>query len=114
MRPIATEAAKVRCSHGMGRASPVSSVRFLRFAGRAALAADDLAFNGVTLCPVIGPAVKPCTATLPLVSGASRFVRANGRPLALLGATGGTDGVPPGVTLWSVLDAGQTLVRAGG
>lgn len=111
---IAVEGARVRCSHGMGFASPQSSRRFLRFAGRRVLVAPDMPANGVRLCPHRGPTVKPCQSTLPLTSGVSRFVFANNAPVVLEGATGGTDGVPPGVTTYTVRAAGQGLVSAGG
>lgn len=114
MPAFAVEGAKVRCSHGMGYAKPRSSRAFLKFDGRAALVARDLAWNPISLCPNYGPTVKPCMNTLPLAAGFSSFVFANGAPLAFDGAKGPTDGVPPGVTSYGVRAPGQTLVRAGG
>ena len=111
---IAVEGASVRCSHRLGRAKPRSSRPFLRINGRAVLVREDLPANAISWCPNYGVALKPCQTTLPLVSGFSRFVFADGRPVAFVNAVGPTDGVPPGVTIYSIRDPGQELVEAAG
>ncbi|MBX3569841.1 MAG: hypothetical protein KF914_17385 [Rhizobiaceae bacterium] len=110
---VAVEGCKCRCSHGMGRSTPKSSRPFLRIGGSAVLTVDDMAYNFVSFCPNLGPTVKPCDTTLPLVTGRSAFVFANDSPIVFDLAQGGTDGVPPGVTTWAVIEPGQTFVRAG-
>ncbi len=112
MAEVAVETAKVRCSHGMGYARPTSSRPFLRIGSVPVLVAGDMAGNAIRLCPNYGPTMKPCTATLPLVSGRSRLVFANGAPLVLHRATGPTDGIPPGATSFSVRAPGQEFVFA--
>lgn len=114
MIEIAVEGAKVRCSHGMGYAKPVSSRPFLTIKGRAVLVDRDLPGNKIRLCPNVGPTTKPCTRTLPLAKGWSTFVFANGAPVALVKAKGPTDGIPPGVTYYSIRTPGQDLVRTSG
>ncbi len=114
MPNIATESARVRCSHGMGYAKPVSSRPFLRINGKPVLVDVDMSGNSISLCPNYGPTTKPCQTTLALAKGRSSFVFANGRPVVFHAAIGPTDGIPPGITTWSVLDAGQDLVKAGG
>lgn len=112
MIAIAVESAKVRCSHGMGYARPKSSRPFVRMRGRAVLVDRDMSGNTVRLCPNVGPTTKPCRNTLPLMTGRSTFVFANGAPVVLHRASGLTDGIPPGVTTYRVRKPGQELVRA--
>ena len=114
MRAIAVEGAKVRCSHALGSARPRSSRSFLRICGRAVLVRQDLEANPISWCPNYGVAVKPCLRTGPLVTGFSRFVFAGGRPVAFVAALGPTDGVPPGVTTYSIRASAQDLVGADG
>ena len=114
MIEIAVQSARVRCSHGMGYARPVSSRSFCRIKGRAVLVDRDLPGNSVSLCPNYGPTTKPCTLTLPLVSGRSALVFVNGAPVALHRAKGPTDGIPPGITTYSIRSPGQSLVRVTG
>jgi hypothetical protein len=111
---IAVEGASVRCSHRLGRAKPRSSRAFLRIDGHPVLVRQDLAANGISWCPNYGVSVKPCTMTGPLANGFSSFVFADGRPVAFVQAVGPTDGVPPGVTTYSIRDPGQDLVGASG
>ena len=114
MLEIVVEGAKVRCSHGMGYARPKSSRPFLRMQARAVLVDRDMPGNTIRLCPNVGPTTKPCKNTLPLASGRSTFVFANGAPVVLHRAQGPSDGIPPGVTTYGVRKPGQDLVRAQG
>jgi len=114
MPHVATESAKVRCSHGMGYAQPKSSRRFLRIKGKPVLVDRDMPANAISLCPNYGPTTKPCTRTLPLAAGRSGFVFANGAPVVLDQAKGPTDGIPPGLTSYAVRAPGQSLVSVGG
>ena len=111
---LAVEGAKIRCSHSLGYAKPRSSRGFLRIAGQPVFVAGDMPANFITLCPNYGPTTKPCTGTLPLANGISRFVFANDAPVVLEGATGPTDGIPPGLTTYSIRAAGQSFVQAAG
>lgn len=114
MPMISTEAASVRCSHGMGYAKPVSSRPWLRINGEPVLVDRDLPGNAIKSCPNYGPTVKPCKTTLALVSGRSALVFAGGRPVVFQAARGPTDGIPPGATTYSVRKAGQDFTQAGG
>lgn len=114
MRNIATENARVRCSHGMGNAKPQSSRPFLRISGAAVLVDADMPGNSIKRCPNYGPTTKPCTTTLPLATGRSSFVFAAGRPVVFEAARGPTDGIPPGITTYAVLRAGQDFTKASG
>lgn len=114
MPHIATESARVRCSHGMGYARPLGSRRFLRIAGKPVLVDRDMPANAISLCPNYGPTTKPCTRSLPLISGRSGFVFAGGAPLVLDQAAGPTDGIPPGLTTYRVRSPGQGFVSVSG
>jgi hypothetical protein len=60
---------------------------------------------------MVGPAIKPCTTTLPVRVGYSDLLRIEGRRVCLDTVTGLTDGSPPGTVNYSVRAAGQALVR---
>lgn len=114
MRELVVEGAKVRCSHGMGFARPRASREFLRILGRGVLVDIDMVGNSIRLCPNVGPTTKPCTTTLLLTNGRSNFVFANGAAVVLHRARGATNGIPPGVTYYSVKAPNQPFVFATG
>lgn len=111
MHPV-TENAFVTCAHRLGVVGLAASQRVVSIQGHAVLVEPDPVGKPIVGCPNAGPAIKPCTATLPLKTGYSRLLRIGGRPVCLETLEGFTDGTPPGNVTYSVRRAGQTLVEA--
>ena len=106
--------ARILCSHG-GQVAVIPKQTQVLVGGAPALCVGDLEGSLVLNCPIPPtPLTKPCTVlvSVPPIPGvaASLVAKAMGRPLLLAGATGITDGVPPGPAM--VAFPGQTQVLA--
>lgn len=105
-----TDEADVRCTHHVGRSPQQPTQAWVRIAGHPVLVMPNPVGRPIRGCPNIGIGIKPCTATLPIRSGASAFVRIDGQPVVRADLVGYTDGTPPGAVDYRVRDAGQRLV----
>jgi hypothetical protein len=111
---LLTEAATLKCQH-MGAVANVPSQQWVRIGGRRVLVENDPEGRDIDRCPNRGPeGIKPCTNTLLVHEGYSTFVRIDGHAVCLDDLWGLTDGTPPGAVRYTVLDAGQDFVEAGG
>jgi len=106
---VLTEDAKLFCKHGPGKVSIQGTQEVVTIGGRMVLVEPDPVGRSITGCPM-APPFKPCLTTLPVVKGYSDFIRIDGRRICLDTVTGFTDGVPPGVIMYEVRDAGQHFV----
>lgn len=62
-------------------------------------------------CPNRGPhGIKPCGKTLPVRLGYSVFIRIDGHAVCLDNLWGFTDGTPPGIVKYNVVDPAQQFV----
>lgn len=105
-----TEDAAIVCKHQLGRAANLPTQDWVRIDGRRVLVAPDPSGRPISGCPNCGPAIKPCTTTLPVKEGYSDWIRIGGRGLCLDTVTGYTDGTPPGVVKYVVAFPGQQWV----
>lgn len=108
-----TEDAKLVCKHEMGKVQIVPSQNLVFVNGRRVLVEIDPEGKAIAGCPNYGPTIKPCTATLRVMTGYSNLLRVGGRKISLDTVTGLTDGTPPGTVLYEVRNPGQQLVREG-
>lgn len=108
------EDATLICDHG-GRIKVETSQDLVRIAERIVLVAKDPEGRDINVCPNVAPVIglRPCLHTLAVKVGYSCFVRIEGRAVCLDSVTGLTDGSPPGVVSYKVVDPAQSLVGAG-
>lgn len=106
-----TEDADLRCAHDIGKVGIIAGQGWVRVNARRLLVERDPEGRPIAGCPNAGPAIKPCTATLPVETGYSGFIRIDGRRVCLDTVTGLTDGTPPGTVKYDVRASGQHLVR---
>lgn len=106
-----TQDTDVRCTHHLGAAPQRSSQDLVRVGQRRVLVSPDPVGRSISGCPNIGVAIKPCTTTLAIRRGESRFIRIEGRPVIRADLDGFTDGTPPGAVHYRVVNPAQTLVR---
>ncbi len=108
-----TEDAVLTCKHELGRVAIIGTQDLLTIGGRRVLVENDPASRPIAGCPNIGAAIKPCLFTLPVQTGYSDWIRADGKRLCLNTVTGLTDGTPPGVVKYQVSSTGQSFVTEG-
>jgi hypothetical protein len=108
-----TEDAKLVCDHG-GRVSIVATQNLVRIAKRRVLVRPDPEARPIASCPNANPpaGILPCKLTLQPRAGYSGLVRILGQPVCLDSLLGYTDGSPPRVTNYTVVDPAQQLVQA--
>jgi hypothetical protein len=106
-----TENAKVSCDHQLGLAKMAASQEFVTIGRVLVLRGNDPVSKPITGCPMVGVAIKPCLATLAMAKGHSSFVLISGKPICLDTTTGLTDGTPPGMVNYKVLNPGQSFVN---
>ena len=85
--------------------------RFVRIDGQYALVKGDPELQPIVGCANAGFTIKPCNITLK-GQGYSAFVRIGGQPVCLDTLSGLTDGTPPGIVRYTVVDARQHFVEA--
>lgn len=105
------EDATLVCDHG-GRIENKPSQDWVRIAERRVLVENDPEGRDIRLCSNLNPVIglKPCLHTLVVKEGYSTFVRIDGHAVCLDTVTGLTDGSPPGVVNYDVVDPAQSLV----
>jgi hypothetical protein len=108
---LLTQDACLNCDHELGLVTIVPSQPLVTVGSRRLLVERDPEQRAIVGCPMVGPAIKPCTTTLPVRVGYSDLLRIEGRRVCLDTVTGLTDGSPPGTVNYSVRAAGQALVR---
>lgn len=110
-----TEDATLVCDHG-GRIQVEVSQNWVRIGRRRVMVATDPQGRDIRVCSNVNPVIglRPCLHTLAVKEGYSSFVRIGGRAVCLDSVTGLTDGSPPGVVSYKVVDPAQALVAAGG
>ncbi|HDP88381.1 MAG TPA: hypothetical protein ENN42_00230 [Thioalkalivibrio sp.] len=106
-----TEDAVLVCAHETGLVGIVATQGLVSIGHRRVLVATDPEARPIVGCPNVGPAIKPCTATLKVKQGYSALIRIDGRPVCLDTVTGLTDGTPPGTVEYKVRQSGQDLVE---
>ncbi len=107
---LITEDAVIVCKHELGRVKLEPAQGLVTIGGRRVLVEKDPEGRPISGCPNIGAAIKPCTNTLAVRVGYSGLLRIGGRSVCLDTVSGLTDGTPPGVVVYEVRDAGQSLV----
>lgn len=110
---VLVEDGVLRCGHD-GVVANVPSQTWVRVTGSPVLVEPDPQGRSLSMCPNIGVNIKPCTTTLVVRRGYSRFVRVGGHAVCLDTVVGYTDGTPPGLVEYTVRDPGQSLVAASG
>jgi hypothetical protein len=116
MNYILTAKARLVCEHRKGIVLVLSTQELVRIGGKFVLVGGlikgDPEFQPIVGCPNMGLTIKPCTQTLKVKTGYSKFIFINGRPVCLDTLSGLTDGTPPGVVNFRVVHAGQNFVEA--
>ena len=106
-----TEDAVITCKHPGGFVENVPSQNWLTINTRRVLVEIDPEGRTINGCPNSGGVNKPCQKTLPVQTGYSGFMRVDGKRICLDPITGFTDGIPPGLFKYVVVDAGQPFVE---
>lgn len=106
-----TEDAKLICAHINGKVAIEPTQKLVTIEGRRVLVATDPERKGISGCPNVGPAIKPCATTLKVEKGYSPFITIEGRQVCLDTVTGKTDGTPPGTVYYFVKEPGQDWVE---
>jgi hypothetical protein len=72
---------------------------------------NDPEMRDIDRCPNRGPhGIKPCTKTLKVRLGYSAFISIDGHAVSLDNLWGFTDGTPPGIVKYVVIDPAQQFV----
>ncbi len=109
-----TEDAKLVCRHELGRVRIAATQTFVTIEKRRVLIEDNPAGRPIIGCPNYGATIKPCTVTLQVQQGYSKWLRIGGKSVCLDTVTGLTDGTLPGTVKYEVRDPGQTFVEEKG
>jgi hypothetical protein len=107
---LLTLKAILHCDHQTGLVALKARQGFVRIDGIPVLVEDDPVACAIAGCPNVGPAIKPCTTTLPVRQGYSPLLRIAGHRVCLDTVTGLTDGTPPGMVEYRVRAPGQDFV----
>jgi hypothetical protein len=108
-----TEDAKLVCDHQRGVITNAPTQDWVTINERRILVAMDPEGRPINGCPNYGPTIKPCVTTLKVKEGYSDFIRIDGRAVCLDTVTGLTDGTPPGIVNYIVVEPGQNFVLVG-
>jgi hypothetical protein len=108
-----TEDATLICDHG-GRVSIVATQDYVRIEKRRVLVQPNPESRGIAGCPNSNPLVGilSCRTTLDVRQGYSELVKIGGKPVCLDSVLGYTDGSPPRIANYKVVDPAQILVEA--
>lgn len=107
---VLTEKADLRCNHQAGIVDVIPGQSLVQINGRRVMVEHAPVGRPISGCPNYGPTIKPCTATVNVIFGYSNLVQIDGRRICLNTISGLTDGTPPGVVHYKVIDPGQQLV----
>jgi hypothetical protein len=108
-----TEDAKITCKHPGALVQNVPSQNWFTIANRRVLVETDPEGRTIKGCVNSGFGIKPCTTALKVSAGYSDLIRIGGKRLCLDTVTGFTDGTPPGLYKYIVIDPGQPFVQEG-
>ncbi|HUO90316.1 MAG TPA: hypothetical protein VMU08_14170 [Rhizomicrobium sp.] len=108
-----TEDATLICDHG-GRVSIDATQGYVRIETKRVLVRPNPENRGIAGCPNSNPLVGilSCRTTLEVRQGYSQFVRIGGAPVCLDTVLGYTDGSPPRVANYKVVNPAQVFVGA--
>lgn len=116
MHSFLTDQARLVCQHRTGVVVIFATQQLVHIGGRPVLVGGllkgDPEFQPIVGCPNFGMTVKPCTLSLKVKTGYSSFIFIAGRPVCLDTISGLTDGTPPGVVSYQVIQPGQHFVEA--
>lgn len=110
---ILTSGADLRCNHMSGVVPIISTQSLVTIDGRPVLVEPDPEGRLILGCSNIGALIKPCTSTLTVSVGYSGLLSIDGQHVCLDTVTGLTDGTPPGIVRYKVVDPGQNWVEEG-
>jgi hypothetical protein len=110
---ILTTGADLRCDHRNGTVKIAASQSLVTINGQPVLVESDPVGRPISGCPNVGATIKPCTSTLAVREGYSDLLTINGRRVCLDTVTGLTDGTPPGMVPYKVINPGQGFVEEG-
>jgi hypothetical protein len=104
------DTSSLKCLHkGVVRNKP--SQDWVTVAKHSVLVDNDPEGRDIDRCPNRGPhGIKPCGKTLKVRLGYSAFIRIDGHAVCLDNLWGFTDGTPPGIVKYNVVDPGQQFV----
>ena len=111
-RLAVTVDARVVCQHVLGKVQLVNSQDWVRISGIPMLIAPDPEGRSINGCPNFNITIRPCLHTLSVRVGYSSLVSIGGQPIVLSELAGFTDGTPPGVVEYNVVDPAQEFVRS--
>jgi hypothetical protein len=107
---ILTEKSSLKCAHK----APVrnqASQKWVTIAKNAVLVKNDPEGRDIDHCPNRGPqGIKPCGKTLLVHQGYSTFITIGKHAVCLDNLWGLTDGTPPGIVRYNVVDPEQQFV----
>jgi len=103
--------AKIPCKHKTGIVELFTFQDLVKIEGQPVLVENDPQNKPIDGCSNLGPTIKPCTLTMQVKKGYSKFIAIDGRAVCLDSLTGLTDGTPPGMIEFTVDDPGQTFVK---
>ena len=104
------DASSLKCLHkGVVRNKP--SQDWVTVSQHPVLVEKDPEGRDIDRCPNRGPhGIKPCGKTLPVRQGYSAFIRVDKHAVCLDNLWGFTDGTPPGIVKYNVVDSAQQFV----
>jgi hypothetical protein len=108
-----TEDATLICDHG-GHVSIAATQDYVRIEKRRVLVRPNPEGRGIAGCPNSNPlaGILSCRHTLEVREGYSLLLRIGGREVCLDTVLGYTDGSPPRIANYKVVDPAQTLVES--
>jgi len=108
-----TEDATLICDHG-GRVSLTTTQDYVRIEKKRILIQPNPESRGIAGCPNSNPLVGilSCRTTLEVRQGYSEFVHIDRKPVCLQTVLGYTDGSPPRIANYKVVDPAQVFVGA--
>lgn len=108
-----TDAGHMTCAH-QGSVKMQAGQSLVRAEGNKVLVANNPEGKSISACPNVGATIKPCTSTLKVKEGYSDFIKIDGRQICLETIKGLTNGTPPGVVEYFVVNTGQNLITENG
>jgi hypothetical protein len=109
---LLTELVDVRCDHVAGKITIPSSQRFVTINTIPIVIEPDPIGKSVAGCPNVSATMKPCLGTITVETGYSSLIRIRGKRVCMQSLTGLTDGTPPGIVKYTVVNPGQNFVKA--
>jgi hypothetical protein len=105
------DTSSLKCLH-KGVVRNKNSQDWVTIEQHAVLVEKDPEGRDIDRCPNRGPhGIKPCGKTLPVRQGYSAFISIDGHAVCLDNLWGFTDGTPPGIVKYNVVDPAQQFVE---